>query len=135
MLRIKPVIENEATGEIAKIFDSVRLTLGLGKVPLVFRYMAAFPRYLSFLWNQSVKNLENASFRREAQETADFALQAINEIYFPSPATRLFLEKMTNRPEEYGLGRFVCSSIRVNSELYLLSLALLEKVLRANIWA
>lgn len=128
MLRIKPVAENGASGEIAEIFDSIRLTLGLGNVPLVFRYLAAFPRYLSFLWDQSVKNLEDAVFCREAQESADFARLAISEIYYPSPATRLFLEKIIHRPEEYGLGKFVASTVRVNSQLYLLSLALRESL-------
>ena len=49
---IRPVSERDATGVVKEIFDDIKRTLEVGKVPLVFRIMARIPLYLETSWER-----------------------------------------------------------------------------------
>ncbi len=59
MSLLKPIPEAEASGETLEIYQSVKQTLGLHNVPVIFQYLAVFPKYLEFIWQQAVKNLND----------------------------------------------------------------------------
>lgn len=128
MFLLKPIPESQADGGTLKIYQSVKQTLGLQNVPIIFQYLAVFPNYLEFIWQQALKNLNDREFINQAKEIENFAQTAINQIYIPSTGSKLFLEKVENRAEKMELSRFVETSLYLNSSLYILSLAIRESV-------
>jgi hypothetical protein len=128
MLSLKPIPENKADRETLKIYQSIKQTLGLNTVPLVFQYMAAFPPYFSYLWQQSIRNLSDSHFQKQVKEIKKFAETAMDQIYFPGKTMNLFLEDLKDSAEEKELINFVTSASETTSSLYLLSLAIRESV-------
>ncbi len=128
MLSLKPVSEKEASREVAEIYSSIKQTFGLTNVPIVFQYLAVFPKYLSFIWDQALANLNNVEFKNQAKEIENFARIAIGSIYIPQTLTKLFLEKIEERAEKFELTKFVTTISQMNASLYLLSLATRESL-------
>lgn len=128
MLGLKPIPENKASKEVGKIYASVRQTFGLVNVPLIFQYLAVFPNYLDFIWQQAVHNLNNQEFKNQAKEVETFAQTAIGSIFAPQTLTKLFLEKIEGRAEKLELAKFVATVSSMNASLYLLSLAIRESL-------
>lgn len=128
MLKLKPIPENEADDEINALYVSVKKTLNVSNVPLIFQYLARFPVYFSYIWNQARMNLTDTGFIKNTNEISFFSQEAINQIYTPSETTKLFLDKIKGRAELSELKKFCDSSSAVNSSLYLLSLAIRESI-------
>ncbi|MBI3380239.1 hypothetical protein HY029_05790 [Candidatus Gottesmanbacteria bacterium] len=128
MLSLKPIPESKASGEVVEIYISIKQTFGLANVPVVFQYLAAFPKYLSFIWDQALKNLNDREFKHQATEIEAFAKTAIQSVYSPQTLTKLFLEKLEGRAERQELGKFVATISQMNASLYLLSLAIRESL-------
>lgn len=128
MLSIKPITEKEADEKTSQLYRDIKDTLGLTTVPIVFQYIAPFPVYFDYLWSQARKNLLDNFFQKMAEEIAYFSQEAINQIFYPSNASILLLEKITNRPEQTELRNFVTGNIKVHASLYLLSLAIREGI-------
>ncbi len=128
MFSLKPIPENQASGEIAEIYRSVKQTYGVVMVPLIFQYLAVFPNYLSYIWQQAAKNLHDLQFKNQTLEIEEFAQKSISSIYTPSTLTKLFLEKIYNRAEKLELTKFVVNISQMNASLYLLSLAIRESL-------
>lgn len=128
MLRIKPITEKDAEGRVQEMYASIRQTLGLQSVPLVFQYLASFPSYFDSIWKQARHNLHDETFQRESREISEFAQSAINSIYTPSHLVTLFLEKIEGGGEKTTLWQFITNLSTVNASLYLLSLAVRESL-------
>lgn len=128
MLSLKPVLEKEASREVAQIYLSIRETFGLTNVPVVFQYLAVFPNYLDFIWQQALKNLNDPEFKNQAKEIETFAQTAIQTVYTPQTLTKLFLEKIEDRAEKFELTKFVTTISQMNASFYLLSLAIRESL-------
>lgn len=128
MLHLKPIPEAEASEEIIPVYRSIKEILATQSVPLVFQYLACFPLYLFYIWNQAQQNLIDINFQTEAKELLIFSQASINEIYSPSAAAQMFLGKIGERAEKHELGKFVLDVSRMNASLYLLSLAIRESL-------
>lgn len=128
MLSIKPITEKEADETTSRIYSDIKNTLGLNAVPIVFQYIAPFPIYFDYLWQQAKKNFLDNFFQKMAAEISYFSQEAINQIYYPSNISILLLEKIINRPEQRELRTFVSGNIKVHASLYLLSLAIREGI-------
>lgn len=128
MLKLKPIPENEADDEILSLYVSIKETLKLSHVPMIFQYLARFPVYFSYIWDQSRMNLTDSNFIKYTNEIKHFSQGAINQIFMLSSVTKLFLEKMEGRTELYELKKFAENSSEVNSSLYFLSLAIRESI-------
>jgi len=128
MLGLKPIPENKATEEITRIYKSIKQTFGLANIPLIFQYLAVFPNYLDFIWQQAQQNLSNQEFKNQAAEIEKFAQTAIGSFYTPQPLTKLFLEKIEGRAEKFELEKFVATVSAMNASLFLLSLAIRESL-------
>ena len=48
--RLQLVQENDASTEVAEIFDELKAALGIGYVPLCFRSFACYPKFLKAQW-------------------------------------------------------------------------------------
>lgn len=128
MLGLKPVPEQKASREILEIYISIKQTFGLANVPLIFQYLAVFPNYLDFIWQQARKNLNDKEFKSQSAEIEKFAQDAIASVYTPQILTKLFLEKIGERAEKLELTKFVATISAMNASLYLLSLAIRESL-------
>ncbi len=128
MLSLKPVPENKASREVMEIYNSIKETFGLTNVPIVFQYLAVFPNYLDFIWQQALVNLNDREFKNQVREIENFAQTAIQTVYTPQTLTKLFLERIEDRAEKFELSKFVTNISRMNASLYLLSLAIRESL-------
>lgn len=128
MLSLKPIPENNASGKMADIYCSIKQTLGSSTVPIIFQYLANFVPYLAYIWQQAEKNLHDVNFQQQSKTIIDFANMAISQIYTPSSATKLFLEKIEDRAEKFELSSFIANISDTNASLYLLSLAIRESL-------
>jgi hypothetical protein len=128
MLKIKPVSEEDAKGEVKQIYQSIRTILNLVSVPLVFRYMASFPYYLSYIWEQTIKNLDNSFYAKSADDIKIFSITAINGIYKPSSLACLFLKEIGESPQKIALEEFSAKNLIVAAKLYLLALSIRESI-------
>lgn len=128
MPKLQPISEETAQGDTSTIYQSIRKTLGLSSVPLVFQYFAYFPLYLSYVWNQALPNLEDSNFQRYVRNLEEFSREAISGIYIPQAATEVFLDKLRETAVKQELLTFADMLSRTNAELYLLSLALRESL-------
>lgn len=128
MLSLKPIPENQASGEVAQIYASIKQTFGLSTVPIIFQYLAVFPDYLSYIWQQALENLNALEFKNQALEIEKFAQTAIQTVYTPSALAEVFLEKISSSAEKVELTKFVQTISQMNAGLYLLSLAIRESL-------
>lgn len=125
---LNPIPEVDADSETLKIYQSIKQTLGLQNVPIIFQYLAVFPKYLAFIWQQAQHNLNDSEFINQAKKIENFAQTAIQTVYTPSALTQIFLEKLKDRAEKAELIKFVATISQMNSSLYLLSLAIRESL-------
>lgn len=128
MLSLKPIPEDKASEDVAQIYSSIKQTFGLANVPIVFQYLAVFPKYLSYIWQQALANLQDISFKNQSMEIEKFAQNAIQSVFTPSPLSEIFLEKLEGRAEKQELSNFVKNVSRMNASLYLFSLAIRESL-------
>lgn len=128
MLTLQPILEQNASEEIKIVYRSIKQTLGVLSVPLIFQYIAGFPSYFHHIWEQTSSNLTDAQYKTYADEIYRFAQNAIDEIYTPSLPTQLIKESIARSAERYTLNQFINQSVYVHSNLYLISLAIRESV-------
>lgn len=128
MLRIVPIPEHKATGEIRKLYSSIKAATGADSVPLVFQYLAVFPDYVHFLWEQISPNLTDPAFQSQAKDIIQFGQTAISTVYSPSPLMELLLERIMRRPEYEQLLQTTQRLLQMNASLYFLSLAIRESL-------
>lgn len=128
MLRITPIPEQAATEDIRSLYESIKTTIGSDSVPLIFQYLAVFPEYVHFLWEQTSPNLSDPSFQKQTREILRFGELAIASVYSPSPLMELLLERITNQPEQQQLQQSAEQLQRMNASLYFLSLAVRESL-------
>lgn len=128
MLRVHPVPEQEATGEIRELFADIKQLVGSESVPVIFQYLAAFPDYLSFLWQQARRNLANRQFQQQSEEIITFAQTATKTCYVPAAATVSYVEQLRSGPEYEQLQQFVSHLLQTNAILYLLAISVRESL-------
>ena len=59
----QPIHEQEASEDIARIYQSIKNTLGLAYVPMMFKYLAHYQPFLENLWDSINKNIQDTSFK------------------------------------------------------------------------
>lgn len=128
MLTLTPVAEKDASSEIARLYQSIKQSFGIATVPLIFQYLAIFPAYFAYIWQQMATNLADNQYRVFTNDIYTFARQAIDSIYTPSPLTQMIKKQLQESAEAYELLQFINQSTFLHSCLYLLSLALRESV-------
>lgn len=128
MLRIVPVPEHKATGQIKELYASIKAATGADSVPLVFQYLAVFPDYVHFLWEQISPNLTDPAFQSQTRDIIRFGQTAISGVYSPSPIMELLQQRINNRPEHEQLMRMTQQLQGMNASLYFLSLAIRESL-------
>ena len=128
MIRIQPVLENDCPAQTKAIYDSIRETFPIDSVPSVFKYLAAFPNYLSYVWNQIRNNIEDQSIRNYINAIEEFAALAMDQIYQPSELTFDYLSGINSSIEKKILVEFSQKTSQTNACLYFFSLAIRESL-------
>lgn len=128
MLSLKPIPESQASQEVVQIYNSIKQSFRLANVPVIFQYLAVFPDYLEYIWQQAAKNINDPEFKNQSMEIENFARTAIQSVYSPQTLTKLFLEKIEERAEKLELVKFVDTIFQMNANLYLFSLAIRESL-------
>lgn len=128
MLRIQPVSEENCSDEVKIIFDSIKESLPINSVPSIFKYLASFPNYLSYVWEQILNNLSDNNIKEYIDTIQDFAFTAMDQIYKPSSPTITFLEGINKSQEQDALLNFSRITSQTNAGLYLFSLAIRESL-------
>lgn len=127
MVRVRPVLEHEAKGQTLVLYREIKERIHSDSVPVIFQYLAAFPEYLSFLWEQAREMVGSPQFQQEAAAITSFSQMAIQTCYTPSPATQSYRESL-QQAEWESLQQFVSQVQQTNSLLYLLALAIRESL-------
>lgn len=128
MLSIHPVSEEEATDRIKVLYTSIKKSFHLLTVPLIFQYMGRFPDYLEYIWSQIHLNNSDPFFQKLSGEVTYFAQEAMSQIYTPSSAIHMFMEKNFDNPQIRDLEKFIANNINVYGSLYIISLAIRESI-------
>lgn len=128
MLRIRPIAENEANPEIKERYQEIKNVLDVQRVPLLFQYLAVFPTYFHYIWEQIDGNVRHPAFRSQVSPIVEFASLAIQSIYSPSPILRVLLEKLKGTAAKEALRTTSSKLLSLQSLLYIMSIALRESL-------
>lgn len=127
-MQINPVLENNASDEIKTIYDAIKQSLDVQRVPLFFTYMAAFPNYLSYISNQLTENLKDPSFTSLSNQIGNEMIELIKEHTTPGEDVREWVEKYGESPSFYYFLQDTDHIFRTNVKLALIFVALREAV-------
>jgi hypothetical protein len=107
---IPAITEMEASGEIAELYDDLRVTLGVPFVNLIWRHLATIPGGLSWTWN------------------------LVKPLYVSGELDRLSIEasELISLPSIVTLPNFVWDSANVNADARQTIVRLIESYNRAN---
>lgn len=78
MARVPFVSEEEATGEVRTVYDEIRSSRGLAKVPNFWRAIAHNPAYLRAEWDKLNAIMDNGALDRRTKEIIAVAVSATN---------------------------------------------------------
>ncbi|MBI2617668.1 hypothetical protein HYW55_06045 [Candidatus Gottesmanbacteria bacterium] len=133
MLSVTPIPEGKESAEITPIYTGIKKALQTETVPLIFQYLAPFPVYLRYIWEQVKKNIDDPFFGQNAQSLVQFSDDAIQEIYTPSAKTRFTIESIPTSIERDQIRVATQNLQRVTSILYLISIAIRESLKGVNL--
>lgn len=78
MARVPYVSEEEATGEVRKVYDEILQSRGLAKVPNFWRAIAHNPAYLRAEWDKLNAIMDGGGLDRRTKEVIAVAVSATN---------------------------------------------------------
>lgn len=82
-VRLQPVSEKEATGEIPEIYESTKDLLGIPWTAAIFQGYAMYPALLRRAWAELRPSVVTLAFREDARRLREQADGALDEIYQP----------------------------------------------------
>ena len=80
MAKLEPVSEQEAQGAVRDIFESVKSTLRVSVVPLMFRAWARRPEFLEAVWRQLEPVLRTRAFETAADRIRERAVDLVDDL-------------------------------------------------------
>ncbi len=127
MLRIKPILEEEASENIRLTYGDIKQALNAPFVPLVFQYIANFEEYLVYVWGKIKTNIQSDYFANAVTEAIDFTNREIVSIYSPSSRMAQFIHRL--QPEEKEHIKQTIHDLQIlNAKLLVITIALREGV-------
>lgn len=127
MFHLQPVREEDASKQVKEIYTSIKATLGIAIVPLVFTYIANYEEYLAVLWKNIASVLNTNTFQTTQHAINNFITEAVGDIYHPSSEIEAVVKALSQGEKEQ-IEKTVVLLERVNSELFLLMLGIRESV-------
>lgn len=127
-MQINPVFENRAPDEIKPIYEAIKQSLKVKRIPLFFAYMGAFPEYLSYISNQLTENLKNPEFNTLSNQIGDEMIDLIKAQFIPSEEIRDWFNRYGQTPSFYYFQQDTDHIFRTNVKLALIFVALREAV-------
>ena len=82
MNRMPMIEEQDATGEVAEIYDDIRRTLGINFVPNIDKHVAISPNVLKATWEAERHIYLNSSLPQTISSLIIFSVSAANECYY-----------------------------------------------------
>lgn len=127
-MQILPVRENEATGSVKEVYDSLKTAFQIKSLPLFFTYIGPFPEYLSYISKQLLENVENSRFKTLAADASEqFKLLIQSELNSSEEKTS-WLERYSSSPSFYFFEKDLDHIFITNVKLALIFIALREAV-------
>jgi len=125
-MALKPVAENQATGNVKINYQRIKKVLSLNRVPLFFTYLGAFPQYLDYITEQLVTNLKNPQFDRLVNETNKIVLDVIKTNLKKPKNISQWLKRYRNSPSFFHFQRNLRKIFTINVKLSFVFIALRE---------
>lgn len=127
-MHINPVFENQVSDEIKPIYEAIKLSLNVKRIPLFFAYMGAFPEYLTYISNQLTENLKNPAFNSLSNQIGDEMIDLMKAQFVPSAEVAEWYARYGNTPSFYYFQQDTDHIFRTNVKLALIFVALREAV-------
>lgn len=127
-MQINPISEQAASDEVKDIYQTIKTSLEVTRVPLFFTYMAAFPDYLTYISGQLTDNLKNPSFTSLSNQIGNEMIELIKEHTTAGEEVREWIEKYGETPSFYYFLQDTDRIFRTNVKLALIFVALREAV-------
>jgi hypothetical protein len=124
-MKLHPVSEETASGEIRVLYQHIRFKLGIDVVPLVFQYMANAQEYACFIWERMLLNLSDPKLIPLRSQLQEFVLSSINLQYRPSQNLQKFTASLL-LVEKDEIRQIATTLLRINTLLFFFSIALRE---------
>lgn len=127
-MNITPIFENQADQDVKTIYDSIKKSLEVRRIPLFFAYMGAFPEYLSYVSNQLTENLQNPQFKSLSERVGNEMIELIKTQLTPGEEVRDWFSRYGSSPSFYYFQQDTDNIFRTNVKLAFIFLALREAV-------
>lgn len=125
-MRIQPVTEATAVGEVKFAYQKLKQTLNTTSVPLFFLYVGAFPNYLTHIADQLSVNLASPQFQHMMVDFGSDMKSLIPEVIAPSQATNDWLRMYSQDPAYFHFKRDLTQIFTTNIKLTAVFISLRE---------
>lgn len=126
MLSIRPLSEQEASGETKEIYTRLKKAFGLPSVPLFFLYLGPFPEYLSYIAKQIIANVEDPRFQHNIQDTSGSLKQHISSALPKGEMIQKWSNLYSNSPSYYHFQQNLKDIFQTNIQLAYIFVSLRE---------
>lgn len=127
MLRIKPILEENASEQVRTTYEDIKKTLNISIVPLLFQYIANFEEYFVYQWGKSKANIQSPYYERGYKEAIDFTNRETAEIYSPSSKMAQFIHRLNSEEKDH-IQKTIEDLQILNAKLLVLTIGLREGV-------
>jgi hypothetical protein len=127
-MKISPVIESEAFGNVKTSYDDIKSSLHTPTLPIFFTYIGAFPDYLQYITKQLTKNLNDPQFIKLSEDLSEQIHSLIQSTISPSPETAEWLSRYQHTPSFYNFKKTNHELFITNLKLVMIFIALREAV-------
>lgn len=124
---IKPIKKNDASPNIAAVYEDIQTVMQLDTVPLVFQYIANYERYFYYIWDRMRANLLSEQFYNSCQEIREFGLEAVGFMETPSEPVAQFVRTL-HPAEASHILQTVNKLDEINLKMMLLMIGIRESI-------
>ena len=127
-MQIHPIFETNASEDVKPIYEAIKKSLEVQRLPLFFSYMGAFPEYLNYIANQLTENLQNYEFKLLTEHIGNEIIDLIKPNLLPGEDVRDWFSRYGSSPSFYYFLQDTDSIFRTNVKLAFIFVALREAV-------
>lgn len=117
--------DEKAQGEVREIFGAAKDVFAMHAVPLMLRFIATAPDYLTYLWKPMRDDVESVQFQELSTQLISFGTTALPIIYTPSSDAAGFVLGLAEI-QKRELSQMTEELLRLNSIFFLFALDLRE---------
>lgn len=125
-MALHPIYEQNASEEVADSYSKIKKALAISKVPLFFTFLGNFPKYLVYITNQIISNLQNPAFSNLLSESSDKTKDLLSANLTKSDELLDFILRYKNASYFYNFQRDLESIFSTNMKLVFVFISLRE---------